>query len=182
MKAAVFFPGIGYHVDKPLLYYSKKLAKNAGYETIDVPYGGFPKDVKSSSEKMKEAFASALAQTGDILKDVDWKQYEEVLFVSKSIGTAVAAAYADREGLNTRNIFFTPVEQTFSIQMQEGIVFTGTADPWVREGAVPALCKERHIPVHLIEQGNHSLETGNALKDIENLRRIMEIAQKYVVG
>ncbi len=25
MKLAVFFPGIGYHCDKPLLYYAKKL-------------------------------------------------------------------------------------------------------------------------------------------------------------
>lgn len=24
MKLAVFFPGIGYHCDKPLLYYSRK--------------------------------------------------------------------------------------------------------------------------------------------------------------
>ena len=27
-KLAVIFPGIGYHTDKPLLYYGKKLAKN----------------------------------------------------------------------------------------------------------------------------------------------------------
>ena len=32
MKAAVFFPGIGYHCDKPLLYYSRKLAQECGYE------------------------------------------------------------------------------------------------------------------------------------------------------
>ena len=25
MKIAVFFPGIGYHCDKPLLYYARKL-------------------------------------------------------------------------------------------------------------------------------------------------------------
>lgn len=25
MKLAIFFPGIGYHTDKPLLYYSRKL-------------------------------------------------------------------------------------------------------------------------------------------------------------
>ena len=27
-KLAVIFPGIGYHTDKPLLYYGKKLVKN----------------------------------------------------------------------------------------------------------------------------------------------------------
>lgn len=151
-----------------------------GYETIDVPYGGFPKDVKGSPEKMKETFANALAQTDEILKSVDWNQYEDILFVSKSIGTAVAAAYAGQKGLQTRNVYFTPVEQTFTFSMQEGIVFTGTADPWVREGTVPALCKERQIPVHLIEQGNHSLETGDTLQDIENLNDIMEIVKRYL--
>ena len=27
-KLAVIFPGIGYHTDKPLLYFGKKLARN----------------------------------------------------------------------------------------------------------------------------------------------------------
>ena len=34
MKLAVFFPGIGYHCDKPLLYYSRKLVQEYGYEKI----------------------------------------------------------------------------------------------------------------------------------------------------
>ena len=37
-KLAVIFPGVGYHSDKPLLYYSKKLAKNHGYEIKEVKY------------------------------------------------------------------------------------------------------------------------------------------------
>ena len=32
MKLAILFPGIGYHTDKPLLYYSKKILKNMDYE------------------------------------------------------------------------------------------------------------------------------------------------------
>ena len=45
-KLAVIFPGVGYHTDKPLLYYSKKLAFQNGYEIVEVPYGKFPKGVK----------------------------------------------------------------------------------------------------------------------------------------
>ena len=41
-KAAVLFPGIGYSVDRPLLYYSGKMALSRGYEVIRVPYTGFP--------------------------------------------------------------------------------------------------------------------------------------------
>ena len=39
-KLAVFFPGIGYTVDKPLLYYSRKLAASAGYDIRLLPYTG----------------------------------------------------------------------------------------------------------------------------------------------
>ena len=50
MKLAVLFPGIGYHVDKPLLYYGRKLAVQRGYEVVGVPYGNFPDGVKGSPE------------------------------------------------------------------------------------------------------------------------------------
>ena len=43
-KIAVLFPGIGYHADKPLLYYSKKLVMNKGYKIADVKYGVLPSE------------------------------------------------------------------------------------------------------------------------------------------
>ncbi len=36
-RLAVLFPGIGYHCDKPLLYYSAKLARAAENEVLPVP-------------------------------------------------------------------------------------------------------------------------------------------------
>lgn len=114
MKLAVIFPGIGYHTDKPLLYYAKKLAAQLGYEIKEVPYGGFPKDVKGSEEKMRQAFLSALSQTERMLEQVNFTEYEELLFISKSVGTAVAAAYAVKHGLAPAHIYFTPVEASFA--------------------------------------------------------------------
>ena len=41
-KIVLLFPGVGYHTDKPLLFYGRKLAQNYGYETvIHISYGGF---------------------------------------------------------------------------------------------------------------------------------------------
>ncbi len=38
-KLLVVFPGIGYHCDKPLLYYGRKTAAEAGYdEVINISY------------------------------------------------------------------------------------------------------------------------------------------------
>lgn len=86
-KIAVIFPGIGYHTDKPLLYFSKKLAVLHGYEIKEVPYGGFKEGIKGSTLKMYEAYESALRQTEELLKDINFSEYETILFISKSIGT-----------------------------------------------------------------------------------------------
>ena len=181
-KIAVIFPGVGYHVDKPLLYYSKKLAAQNGYEIKEVPYGKFPKGVKGSREKMEKAFFSALEQAGEILKDIDFSEYEDVLFISKSVGTAVASAYAGKYGLNTRNIYYTPVEASFQFMKQPGIAFTGTADNWVTFDAVERGCREGGFPLYVTEDGNHSLETGDVRRDLENLQTIMKITEEYISG
>ena len=63
MKLAVFFPGIGYHCDKPLLYYSRKLVQEYGYEkivTLNYTYDG--KNLRGNEEKMQQAFDSLYIQ------------------------------------------------------------------------------------------------------------------------
>lgn len=180
MKLAVIFPGIGYHTDKPLLYYSKKLAKQYDYEIIEVSYGGFPKDVKGSPEKMQEAFFSAMEQTAALLKDVDFHAYDTLLFISKSVGTAVASAYASQQHLTTHNVFYTPVEASFEFMNQNGIVFTGTKDPWVELAIVEENCQKRKLPLFITQDGNHSLETGDALLDLEHMNEIMKQTRQYI--
>ena len=108
-KTAVIFPGIGFHTDKPLLYYSRKIAAAQGYDVIAIPYGKFPKGVKGSKEKMEKSFFSALEQAEQILKDVAFSEIDDILFISKSVGSAVACAYAENSGLHTRSVYYTPV-------------------------------------------------------------------------
>ena len=94
MKLAVFFPGIGYTCDKPLLYYGAKLAMERGYEIIRVQYGNFPPNVKGDAAKMYQCYVSAREQAEGILRDVDWELYSDIVFFSKSVGTTVALSYA----------------------------------------------------------------------------------------
>ena len=93
-KLAVFFPGIGYTVDKPLLYYGRKLAAARDYEVRPLPYGGFPPKVMGDKARMAESFALARGQAAGMLADVDLRAYDDVVFFGKSIGTVVAAEYA----------------------------------------------------------------------------------------
>ena len=53
-KLAVFFPGMGYTNDKPLLYYSRKMLDAQGFETKLLFFSGFPKKDKNNEKKMQK--------------------------------------------------------------------------------------------------------------------------------
>ena len=110
----------------------------------------------------------------------------EILIIGKSIGTAVAAAYASKIlcSFTTRKIRFiylTPVEQSFNyMQPSSGIVFHGTSDPWINSPLVVKNCENLNLPLFITKDSNHSLETGNLVTDIENLGKIMGRIDAYI--
>ena len=174
-RLAVFFPGIGYTVDKPLMHYSRRLAEKHGFEICLLPYSGFPKKVKGDKDRMQESYKIAWKQAKEMLSDIDFEGCDDILFVGKSIGTIVAAKIASKSAVreHIRFIFYTPLEETFSFPVQDAIVFTGSADPWVGGDRIPALCRESGVPCRVIENANHSLETEDPVQDILTLHKIM---------
>ena len=183
-KLAVFFPGIGYTCHKPLLYYTIKLAAAAGFEIRTVDYGGFETNIRGNRQKMEAAFYSALTQSEEILKDIDWASYEDILFVSKSVGTIVAAAYLKKYQIPGRSVSYTPLTDTFTFaQAGEGIFFHGTADPWAPDTkAIQKGCDAIGQTLYLTEGANHSLETGDVIRDVENLKGILERVKAFLLN
>lgn len=185
-RLAVFFPGIGYTADKPLLYYSRKLAAELSYEVLTLSYGGFPKKPKGDPEKLKACFRLAVDQAAEQLTEVRWKHYDEIVFVAKSIGTVVAAELAAKcpAQERIRFVLYTPVEELFSFPLGEAVAFTGGADPWVggAESRVPALCRERGIPCLVFPGANHSLETGDLHTDLQTIIAVMESTGRFLRG
>lgn len=176
MKIAVFFPGIGYHCDKPLLYYSGKIADKYQYEAVKIVYTGL-------SRSVEEAFRDALEQTRKQLEGIDWAACEDILFVSKSIGTAVACAYAAQYHIQCRNIYYTPLVQTFGFSPQPGLMFHGTDDPWADTPAVQEKCREARQPLQLIENANHSLEIKDDIqRNLHILKDVMGLTEEYIAG
>ena len=196
-KIAVLFPGIGYTCDKPLLYYSAKLAAEKGFEVVRVPYGNFPSNVKGNAEKMYQSFVSAREQSEEILKDVDWSSYDEIVFFSKSVGTVVALSYASEHGIDARQVLYTPLKETFKFPVAaagagEGaadasdagksrvIAFHGTGDPWAQTEDIIKICEEKGVPLYLTKDANHSLECGKAIKDIKTIRKVMRTVKEFL--
>ena len=72
MKIAVFFPGIGYHCDKPLLYYSGKIAEQQRYELRRLSYTGLHKQTEELGQLIEESFEQAYEQTEGALSDFSY--------------------------------------------------------------------------------------------------------------
>jgi phosphoglycolate phosphatase len=119
-----------------------------------------------------------------MLSGTDFSAYDEILFIGKSIGTAAAAQIAAETSQPVRLLLYTPLEETFLFPLKDCIVFTGLADPWVGgdSSRIPQLCEERGIPCFVYEGANHSLETGEVQKDLQNLQEIMGETKHFILG
>lgn len=60
-KLAVLFPGVGYQIDRPLLYHSAKLARERGYEVCTVSYPPLPTGLRGKPERIQQARLSFAA-------------------------------------------------------------------------------------------------------------------------
>lgn len=174
-KIAVYFPGIGYHCDKPLLYYSRDAARKSGYtEERNVSYAYEAGEIRGNDAKMREAYDALFLQAEAELADLVWSEYDDILFVSKSIGTIIAVSYAEKYGLKAiRHVLYTPLAQTYLFATNRAIGFIGTADPWSDTDEIIRLSEENHIPLTVYDGCNHSLECNDTLSNLEILMDIM---------
>ncbi len=183
-RLAVIFPGIGYSCDRSLLYFSRRIAERFGYESMIMSYSGFPGKIKGDEKKKQRALEIAFSQTKSSLAETDLNGYDDILFIGKSIGTVVASRIAAESPARERIrlVIYTPLEETFSYPFRDAVVFSGTDDPWVggRSGRISDLCEQKQISCHMIQDANHSLETGDPRTDLMNLQEIMSHTADFI--
>lgn len=123
-QLAVLFPGIGYHADKPLLYYSAKLARAHGCEVTAMQYPTLPSGLRGNPEQIEAAVQTALSAVEPQLEAVLRTDYDRIFFFSKSIGTAIAARYAVLHGLHPGQVTSRPSKQPYPISIPPASPFT----------------------------------------------------------
>ena len=180
-KIAVYLPGIGYHCDKPLLYYGRKVACVAGYDryvNISYEYSGF--DIKNE-ECMRNATLELLKQAMEQLHDINWDEYDEILFVAKSIGTILAAKLADDlKRDNLKMVLFTPLIQTYQWQINNAIAFLGTRDRFSKAENIKELADKNEMPLYIYENCNHSLETEDTFVNLAIMKDVLGKMSEFI--
>ena len=180
VKLCILFPGIGYHCEKPLLYYSSRLAKSKGYDVLPLKFSDFPEGAKGNEEKMYKASAHALSQAEKQLADTDFSRYDDIVLIGKSIGTKATLALRESHALNAKAVLLTPLEMTFVHDTKHSIAFHGTSDQLASTAEIERLCKENNVPLYEYDNANHSIETDDVFRNIEYLRDVLKKTEMFL--
>lgn len=175
-KLAIFFPGAGYGMDCPLLYYADFLYETNGFERIHLDYQNILLNMELSLEDKQKQLRSYIWEQ---LEPVDFSSYDEIVFISKSIGCEEAGRIVDfcklfgSLNVDPVQIFLTPVAEALPYCGKNCRVVIGTHDK--AYSLFHEHCNAHQIPLLAIAGGDHSLEiSGKPFESIEALKQVLE--------
>lgn len=173
-KLMIVFPGIGYGLDSPLLYYADFVYETKGYDRIHMNYQSiFSNKELSLENKLQKVREYVLDQ----VKGINFDLYDEVVFLSKSVGSVEAGILAERLKLDVVQIFITPIEEAVSYCNANSIVVIGTQDKAYE--LYKNHCEENKIKALYIKDANHSLEVeGQPYESIDVLKNVMRFIER----
>ncbi len=171
-KLVVSFPGGRTGTDVPILYFCAKSFENRGYEKLFIPH----------APSADEGFATNLAHAKEILANIDFSKYEDIVFVAKSRGTQIACMLKQELHIPAALVLLTPIPETLPyITKDNHIIFVsaGTKDRYLDSTTLQDLCEQEHISYYIEQNVGHRMEVaGNIDRDVEiigNVTRALEV-------
>ncbi len=177
---AVIFPGQAYYKDSPLMWYSAISAFQAGLDTLSVEYGFHANRIATARNMLDTSIDEAASALGNLQKS---KNYENVVFIAKSVGTVIAERIAREKIEGVRDfIFLTPLPQTvqFIRDAKNMLVVVGTSDPLFSEVDIAGISGMHNVSIVKLDGADHLLEVeGNYEKSLEYLRESMTACHNF---
>jgi predicted alpha/beta-hydrolase family hydrolase len=174
----VLFPGSDYSCDKPILHYARKATLLSGCDVLSLEYGYF-----RSNEAPSPDFKDRIVKESyEAVKLCLSNSYENIYFISKSLGTVVAGEVSKLMGYeNKNNLFLTPTKDTIKhILISNCGIVVGTKDKFFTKDDIEAV-RGPLVSVHIIEDAVHSLEVDDDYrKSIQILSEVTNICTDFV--
>jgi len=186
---AVLFPGFGYTVQMPLMYYPGRLLVESGADVLLVGY----------NYSQRPDFHSASADERDLWLRADTiaayeaastqRNYDRVTLVGKSIGTrAIGHLLATQERLpSPQCVWLTPIlgNERLCAQIKQrphrALFVVGTADSHYDPVKLAEVQQATGGEAVVIENADHSLEiAGDIVKSIRALEGIIAEMQRFL--
>lgn len=175
----VLFPGVNYSCEKPLLHYARKAATIKEYDVLCIKYG-----YKLSKDDIgKEIIKTIADEVLQAIKNCSDKEYNNMYFISKSIGGEIAGNIANKIGYdNVNSLYLTPTSSTIDHMVKtNSSVVVGTMDKIFTKEDIKIIEAYKNVNLTLIENAQHSLEIDNSIEDsIKSLSKAANIFMQFL--
>jgi hypothetical protein len=176
----IILPGQNYTNENPLMYYSDKIALEAGLDVLCIDYGF---QISHKDFNVETEFDILVREVEQIAKDCVNKKYKKIVFIGKSMGTIIqnrlSKIFIDFEQLH---IYLTPVDKTFEYMVNYPcLVITGTDDRKINNLNMSIIKNSKNIELIKIDGGNHRLECLEVSKSIEMLETTMASLKSFII-
>lgn len=165
-KIVVSFPGgRGYEI--PLLYFGAKFYEDKGYDKLFISHPGYG----------DYDFSTLLENAEEIIGKVKLAEYDDIVFVAKSIGTVLACQIKEKYQISAKLILFTPLQETMPY-LHHGndiqLVAVGDKDRYIDALMLSAECEKEGILCHVEQNVGHRMEVMNDLnRNLEIISRVI---------
>lgn len=169
---AVFFPGSGYPVDAPLLYYLRQAALEEGLSCLSIDYGFY----RAGIEFERSFLPTLVKECLEAISMTDIPSY----IVAKSIGTVVAGEVCCQMSWFPKWLWLTPIPLTLPyIENFGGEILFGTEDRFFPQEIANTVGGN----VTKFEGATHALTVpGNWRMSLEVLERVTELGAVFFKG
>lgn len=155
-KIVVSFPGgRGYEI--PLLYFGAKFYEDKGYDKLFI----------SHPENGDYDFSALLENAEKVIREVSFDEYDDIVFVAKSIGTVVACQIKEKYQISATLILFAPLHETLPYIRHDNdikLVAVGDKDRYIDTLMLSVKCEKEGILCHVEQNVGHRMEVMNDLK------------------
>ena len=164
-KKIVFsFPG-GRGAEIPLLYYAAKYYEDQDYEKVFVNHPFPSADYDSLYENAKS-----------ILESFDFSEYDDIVFIAKSIGTIIACKLKEELKINASFILFTPLKDTLPFITNANriiLIAASNNDRHLENKTLCEHCEKEQVSYYIEPNVGHRMEVRNDIN--RNLQVIKNI-------
>ncbi|MCM1540937.1 MAG: hypothetical protein NC121_06700 [Blautia sp.] len=165
-KIVLSFPGVR-GCEIPLLYFSAKHFEDAGYEKVFI----------SPPDSGDTTFEALYENAEKKIRSIPFGEYEDIVFVAKSMGTVVACAIKEKYELPASLVLFTPLKDTIPYINNKNnilLIAAGEKDRYLDPELLKEVCEKENIKYHIEPDVGHRMEiTGDLKRNLEILFNVI---------
>lgn len=185
----IIFPGWGYTVHMPLLFYSSELMLSLKADVLTVEYEYNNRQdflALDNKERMQWLFTDVQSAYQTVLKQ---REYKQITFIGKSLGTRAMGHLLTNEPLpaNVNAIWLTPLLKDVRLREQmkqfrgRSLFISGTADPHYDAEHMKEVQEATKGQVVLVDEGDHSLNIkDDIIGSIQELEKVINSIKAFI--